>query len=76
MAQRIKTVAQRVDEMLVEYAKLDREAHDLIDLYVGELRLEKPNAPIGVIKQTEILNPVGATVNIPRALRVLQERRG
>lgn len=76
MAQRIKTVAQRIDEMLVEYAKLDREAHDLIDLYVDELRLEKPNAPIGVIKQTEILNPAGATLNIPRALRVLQERRG
>jgi hypothetical protein len=76
MTARIKTVAKRIDEMLAEYAELDREAHNLIDLYVDELRFDMPNVPIGVIKQTEIWNRAGTTVNIPRALRVVQERRG
>jgi hypothetical protein len=76
MARRIKTVAQRIDEMLAEYARLDHEAHQLIDLYVDELRLEKPSVPIGLIKQTEILNRAGTTLNISRALRLVQERHG
>ncbi len=76
MARRIKTVAQRIDEMLADYARLDHEAHQLIDLYVDELRFERPNVPIGVIKQTAVLNRAGTTLNIPRALRVLQERHG
>jgi hypothetical protein len=76
MALRIKTVAQRIDEMLAEYAKLDDEAHQLIDLYVDELRFERPNVPIGMIKQTEILNRAGTILNIRRALRLVQEQHG
>jgi hypothetical protein len=76
MLRRIKTVAQRIDEMLAEYARLDQEAHQLIDLYVNELRFERPNVPIGMIKQTEVLNRAGTTLNVPRALRVVQERHG
>jgi hypothetical protein len=76
MARPIKTVAQRIDEMLAEYAKLDHEAHQLIDFYVDELRLERPNIPIGVIKQTEVLNRAGTTLNVPRALQLVQERHG
>jgi hypothetical protein len=76
MARRIKTVGQRIDEMLAEYAKLDHQAHQLIDLYVDELRFERPNVPIGMIKQTEILNRAGTTLNIRRALRLVQEQHG
>jgi hypothetical protein len=68
--------AEKIDEMIASYEKLNREAHEMFDLYVDELRLTHPGIPIGSLKQLEITNPAGTTLNIPKALRILKERRG
>jgi hypothetical protein len=75
MSRKIKTVVERIDEMLAEYEKLDDEAHELFDLHIAEMRAELPGIPFGVLKQCEIAARAGTALNIPKALRQLRERR-
>jgi hypothetical protein len=72
---RIKTIAEKIDEMIASYEALNREAHEMIDLYIDELRLECPGIPIGAMKQMEITNRAGSSLNVPRALQILKERK-
>jgi hypothetical protein len=72
---KIKTIAEKIDEMIASYEKLNREAHEMIDLYLDELRLECPGIPIGSMKQMEIHNRAGSSLNVPRALQILKERK-
>ncbi len=74
MARKSTTPIERIDKMLASYAALDREAHDLMDLYVGECRVENPGVPFAVIKQCEFTNRAGYVLNIPAALRLLQDK--
>ena len=41
---KIKTVAEKIDEMIASYEKLNREAHEMIDLYIDARRLECPGS--------------------------------
>ena len=72
---KIKTSAEKIDEMIASYEKLNREAHEMIDLYLDELRLEYPDIPVGSLKQMEFANRAGASLNVPRALQILRERK-
>jgi len=72
---KIKTIAEKIDEMIASYEMLNREAHDLIDLYIDEVRLQCPGIPIGSLKQMEITNPAGTSLNVPRALKILRDRK-
>jgi hypothetical protein len=74
-SRKITTLAERVDQMVAAYAKLDHEAHELIDLHIAELRAECPGTPFGVLKQCEITARAGTTLNVPAALRLLRDRR-
>jgi hypothetical protein len=72
---RIKTIAQKIDEMIESYAKLNREAHDMIDLYLDELRLAvNPGVPIGSLKQMTF-NRAGSSLDMIAALKILRERK-
>jgi hypothetical protein len=73
---KIKTADERIGELLNEYERLNREAHELIDSYITELRVEVPGTPFGVIKQTEFHGRAGTSLNMPAALRILRERLG
>ena len=72
---KIKTIAEKIDEMIVSYEQLNREAHEMIDLYIDELRLECPGMPIASMKQMEITNRAGSSLNMPKALQILKERK-
>ena len=72
---KIKTVDEKIDEMIASYEKLNREAHEMIDLYIDERRLECPGIPIASMKQMEITNRAGSSLNVPQALRILKERK-
>jgi len=72
---KVKTIAEKIDEMIASYEKLNREAHEMLDLYINELRLECPGMPIGAMKQMEITNRAGSSLNMPRALQILKERK-
>jgi hypothetical protein len=72
---KIKTIPEKIDEMIASYEKLNREAHEMIDLYIDQLRLESPGMPIGTMKQMEITNRAGSSLNVPRALQILKERK-
>jgi hypothetical protein len=72
---KVKTIAEKIDEMIASYEQLNREAHEMIDLYIDELRLECPGMPIGAMKQMEITNRAGSSLNVPRALQILKERK-
>jgi hypothetical protein len=72
---RIKTVAEKIDELIASYEMLNREAHDLIDLYIDEVRVQCPGIPIGSVKQMEITNPAGTSLNVPKALEILRDRK-
>jgi hypothetical protein len=72
---RIKTIAEKIDEMIAAYEHLNREAHEMFDLYIEELRLERPGMPIGAMKQMEITNRAGTSLNVPRALEILRDRK-
>jgi hypothetical protein len=47
----------------------------MIDLYIDERRLECPDIPVGSLKQMEFANRAGASLNVPRALQILKERK-
>jgi hypothetical protein len=72
---RIKTIAEKIDELIASYETLNREAHDMIDLYIDERRLECPGIPIASMKQMEITNRAGSSLNVPQALQILKERK-
>ena len=72
---KIKTIAEKIDEIIASYEQLNREAHKMIDLYIDELRLKYPGIPIGAMKQMEITNRAGSSLNVPRALQILKERK-
>jgi hypothetical protein len=72
---KIKSIAEKIDEMIASYEQLNREAHEMIDLYLDELRLECPGIPIGSLKQMEFTNQAGASLNVPRALQILKQRK-
>jgi hypothetical protein len=72
---RIKTIAEKIDELIASYEALNREAHDMIDLYIDEVRLQCPGVAIGALKQMEITNLAGTSLNVPRALEILRDRK-
>jgi hypothetical protein len=71
---KIKTIAEKIDEMIASYEELNREAHTMIDLYIDELRLQFPRNPFGSLKMAAITGPAGASLNVPQALRILKEK--
>jgi hypothetical protein len=72
---RIKTIAQKIDEMIEGYTKLNREAHDMIDLYLDELRLTaNPGISVGSLKQITF-NRAGSSLDMIKALEILKNRK-
>jgi hypothetical protein len=71
---KIKTIAVKIDEMLADYERLNREAHAMLDLYLDEVRLAYPYTPTAALKQTEFAK-AGSTWNVPEMLRILKERK-
>jgi hypothetical protein len=61
--------------MIANYKKLDHEAHEMFDAYVEQIRLERPDTPFGSLKQILIHEPAGASLNVPKALEILKERK-
>jgi hypothetical protein len=74
MPRKIVTPAERIDQMIAAYEKLNREAHDLLDLAVAEYIARSPGIPAGVVKQLRYTNRAGTTIDIPAALRILREK--
>jgi len=71
---KIKTIGEKIDELIAGYERLNREAHDMMDLYIDERRLTCPGIPIGSLKQLEF-NRAGASMDMVGALRILKERK-
>jgi hypothetical protein len=74
MTQKITTTRERIDQMLAQYALLERDAFELIDCIVTEMCHQHPGMPFGNVKQCEIHNRAGSMLNVPKALRLLRER--
>jgi len=71
----IKSIAQKIDEMIEGYEKLNHEAHDMFDLYLDELRLtENPGIPVGSLKQM-IFNKAGSSWDMVEMLKILRQRK-
>ena len=74
MAKKIKTIVERLDEMIAQYAALEEEAHELMDLRVAEMRAAGHGSiPAGVLKQVEFSNRAGTSLNIRKALELLRD---
>jgi hypothetical protein len=71
MAHRKITIAARINEMLAAYEALNGEAHEIIDRYFEDALLQSS----GSIRQLELTNRAGFTLNIPEALRILRQIR-
>jgi len=71
---KIKTIAEKIDEMIEGYEKLNREANDMMDLYLDELRLRCPTVPISSLKQMEF-NRAGSSRDMIEALKILKDRK-
>ena len=64
-----------IDDMLLLYAQLGREADDLLDLATAELRAEDPGCvSLGELKSRYFLAPAVEMLNVPQALRILRMR--
>src|SRR6516165_8780840 len=61
----------RIDRMIADFEKLQREAAEVIDVYVENVR---GTSPFGVVRQIEVTNRAGATLNDPAALRLVKDR--
>ena len=61
----------RIDKMIADFEKLQREAAEVIDVYVENVR---GPLPFGVVRQIEVTNSVGLTLNYPAALRLVKDR--
>ena len=72
---KIKTTAEKIDERIASHEQLNCEAHEMIDLYIDERRLKCPGIPIASMKQMEITNRAGCSLNVPQALRILKEKK-
>jgi hypothetical protein len=72
---KIRTVPEWCDDMIASYKKLDHEVHEMFDLYIAAARLEYPNTPIGTLKQLLITSQAGSSLNVPKALQILKERK-
>jgi len=71
----IRTIAEKIDEMIAQYEELNTEANDMFDLYCDELRLTcNPGIPVGSLKQM-VFNPAGSTRDMVEALKILRERK-
>jgi len=71
----IKTIAQKIDEMIASYEELNQEANTMFDLYCDELRLTtNPGIPVGSLKQL-VFNRAGSSRDMVEALKVLRERK-
>jgi hypothetical protein len=71
---KIKTIAEKIDEMIEGYEKLNRDANDMLDLYLDELRLTCPGVPIGSLKMMTF-NRAGSTRDMIEVLKILKERK-
>jgi hypothetical protein len=74
MPRKITTPIERIDQLIASYEDLDRQAHDLLDAAVAELRLECPNIPVGVLKACSFTRKAGNTLDVPAALKLLRKR--
>ena len=63
----------RIDDLIVQFERLQSDAHDIFNARVEELRRDSPNAGFGALK-TRLLAPAGPAVNYVEALKLL--RRG
>jgi len=61
----------RIDRMIADFEKLQREAAEVIDVYVENVR---GALPFGVVRQIEVTNRAGVTLNYPAALRLVKDR--
>jgi hypothetical protein len=63
----------RIDKMIADFERLQREAAEVIDVYVENIR---GPLPFGVARATEVTNRAGLTLNYPAALRLVKDRIG
>jgi hypothetical protein len=71
----IKTIAQKIDEMIASYEQLNEEANTMFDLYLDELRLtSNPGIPHGSLKQM-VFNRASSSRDMVEALKILRERK-
>jgi hypothetical protein len=63
----------RLDEIAAHLERLHRDAHDIFDAHVDELRCYAPHIGFGAMKH-RLLAPAGSTLDYVKALRMLSER--
>jgi hypothetical protein len=69
------TVTGRLDSIIGALEKLQKDADEILNFHVDELRRTKHCHPSwGVTKNLEIVSPAGFTVNRVKALRQLREK--
>lgn len=65
----------RLDRIICELEKLQKEANDIYDAHIDVLLCDlPPNASFGVTKLKAIAEPAGQTLNHVKALKLLREK--
>jgi hypothetical protein len=67
-----KTNVGRLDAIIKGLEDLNEKANDLIDAHCAVICAEKPGAPFAMIRNREINNRAGSTVNLIEALRLVR----
>jgi len=60
----------RIDRVIEEFERLQREAHEIIDVYVDGIR--EAGVPFGVVKHCAVINRAGQDLNYVNALKIVQ----
>ena len=68
------TAVGRLDDIIAQLEKLQKDAQEIFDAHVDELRCNTPCASFGVLKTRAIAAPAGSTLNYVAALKMLREK--
>jgi hypothetical protein len=63
----------RLDAIIKGLEDLNAQANDLIDAYCAVVSARTPGIPFAVLRNCEINNRVGSTVNLVEALRLVRK---
>jgi hypothetical protein len=64
----------RIDDLIETLEAAHKDADEIFDLHVDELRLRTPSVPFGVLKQGEISGRAGSSLNYVAALKMLRDK--
>jgi hypothetical protein len=63
----------RLDAIIAGYERLQKEADEIIDAYVEELRETQPGIPAASLRSLAITNRAGSTINVAAAMRLIRK---